>query len=130
MRKILFALVPAVALGGASVALAQQGTVTGAGTGAVTGAIIGGPVGAAVGGVIGAIAGTAIAPPPAEVRAYVVREKRPSVVYQGEVVVGRPIQENVVLYPVPDAPIYSYAYVNNRYVIVDPKTRIIVGVDG
>jgi hypothetical protein len=129
MRKIVLALVPALALGGASAALAQ-GAATGAAGGAVTGAIIGGPVGAAVGGVVGAVAGTALAPPPAEVRAYVVKQKQPSIAYSGEVIVGRPLPQSVVLYPVPDAPTYSYAYVNNHYVIVDPKTHIIVSVEG
>src|SRR5262249_52361934 len=112
MRKILLALVPVVAIAGAGSALAQSGTVTGAAGGAVTGAIVGGPVGAAVGGVVGAIAGTALAPPPMEVRTYVTTQKVPSVAYSGEIIVGKPLPENVVIYSVPSAPAYSYAYVN------------------
>lgn len=110
-------------------AAAQQSTVTGAASGAVTGAIVGGPVGAAVGGVVGAVAGTAIDPPPQKVVTYV-REVQPAepVMVEQEIVVGKPIPQNVVLTPIPEAPQYSYAFINQQRVIVDPQTYTVVQV--
>ncbi len=110
-------------------AVAQESTVNGAVGGAVTGAIVGGPVGAAVGGVVGAVAGTAIDPPPARVVTYV-REQpvQQSVVVQERVVVGEPIPQQVVLTPVPEAPDYAYAVVNQQRVIVDPQTHRVVQI--
>ncbi|MFN7103507.1 MAG: DUF1236 domain-containing protein [Pseudorhizobium sp.] len=109
---------------------AQEGTVNGAAGGAVTGAIVGGPVGAAVGGVVGAIAGTAIAPPPREVITYVEQQPVPTtpMVVEQEIVIGKPVPETVVLTTVPQAPTYAYAVVNERRVIVDPQTRVVVEV--
>ncbi|MGK9052223.1 DUF1236 domain-containing protein [Xaviernesmea oryzae] len=114
----------------APAASAQQGTVNGAAGGAVTGAIVGGPVGAAVGGVVGAIAGTAIDPPPQRVVSYVEQAPLPAdpVVVQEKVVVGKPIPSTVVLTPVPEAPEYAYAVVNQQRVIVDPGTRTVVQI--
>ncbi|MFN7026639.1 MAG: DUF1236 domain-containing protein [Pseudorhizobium sp.] len=114
----------------APAALAQEGTVNGAAGGAVTGAIVGGPVGAAVGGVVGAIAGTAIDPPPREVITYVEQQPVPTapIVVEQEIVVGKPVPETVVLTTVPQAPTYAYAVVNERRVIVDPQTRVVIEV--
>lgn len=111
-------------------ALANDSTVTGAAGGAVTGAIVGGPVGAAVGGVVGAIAGTALNPPPREVVTYVRDQPIPAqpVVVHEQVRVGTRLPEQVVLAPVPDSPKYSYTVVNDRRVIVDPETYVVVGV--
>jgi len=109
-------------------ALAQQGTMTGAAGGAVTGAIVGGPVGAAVGGVAGAVAGTMLAPPPQEVRTYVLQEQQPSVVLKRKVVVGRPLPRSVALYPVPKYQAYQYGVVNGERVIVDARTRRVVQI--
>src|SRR4051794_22475086 len=78
MKKIIFATIIG-ALSLSSSAHAQNGTVSGAAGGAVAGAVIGGPVGDVVGGVGGAVVGTLLAPPPAEVRSYVVKEQVPSV---------------------------------------------------
>jgi hypothetical protein len=114
----------------APAASAQEGTVNGAAGGAVTGAIVGGPGGAAVGGVVGAIAGTAIDPPPREVITYVEQQPVPraAIVVEQEIVVGKPVPETVVLTTVPQAPNYAYAVVNERRVIVDPQTRVVVEV--
>jgi hypothetical protein len=65
---------------------------------------------------------------PSEVETYVVKERTPSVAYQGEVVVGSPLPETVVIHPVPKHDTYSYAVVNNKRVIVEAKTRKIVRV--
>jgi uncharacterized protein YcfJ len=104
-------------------AIAQEGTVTGAAGGAVTGAVVGGPIGAAVGGVAGAVIGTAVAPPK-EVRTYVVKEQRPSVVYEGDLAVGSDVPENVQVYAVPDSD-YSYTIVNDKRYIVSPKRKVV-----
>jgi hypothetical protein len=127
MRKILFGLaVATIAL--PSVALAQQGTVTGAAGGAAAGAIVGGPVGAVVGGVGGAVVGTMLAPPPAEVRTYVTREEVPSVAYEGDIVVGEPLPRTVEIRRVPQYDSYGYAVVNHERVIVDPRSRKVIEV--
>jgi hypothetical protein len=117
-------------LGAASAAQAQESTVNGAVGGAVTGAIVGGPVGAAVGGIVGAAAGTAIDPPPDRVVTYVREQPLPpqAVMVEQQVVVGKPIPEQVVLMPVPEEPAYSYAIVNERRVIVEPSSRTVVQV--
>ncbi|MFD1704968.1 DUF1236 domain-containing protein [Methylopila henanensis] len=127
MRNHLTAL--AVILGAAMPvsAMAQEGTVSGAAGGAATGAVIGGPVGAAVGGVAGAVVGTVVAPP-REVRTYVVKEQRPSVAYEGEVVVGKPLPETVEVYRVPDSD-YSYTVVNEKRYIVDDERRVVEVVE-
>lgn len=124
-------LVSALVLGAlATGAAAQDSTVNGAAGGAVTGAIVGGPVGAAVGGVVGAIAGTAIDPPPQKVVTYVQQQPVPAdtVTIEQPVVVGKPIPRQVVLTPVPEAPQYAYAVVNQQRVIVDPNTYTVVQV--
>ncbi|MBB4065948.1 DUF1236 domain-containing protein [Gellertiella hungarica] len=120
-------LIAGLAAGGAH---AQESTVTGAASGAVTGAIVGGPVGAAVGGVVGAVAGTAIDPPPQRVITYVQQQPVPveTIRIQEQVVVGKPISRQVVLTPVPEAPQYAYAVVNQQRVIVDPNTYTVVQV--
>jgi len=111
-----------------SAAFAQSGTVTGAAGGAATGAVIGGPVGAVVGGIGGAALGTILAPPPAEVRTYVLEEDRPSVAIGREVVVGEPLPDAVEIRPVPRYDSYGYAIVNQHRVIVDPRSRRVVEI--
>lgn len=128
MKRMTLALAAILATTGLAAAQASGGTVGGAVGGAATGAVVGGPVGAVVGGVAGAVIGTAIDPPPAEVRSYVV-EQQPSesVVVSDPVVVGEPLPDAVVLYEVPQTE-YRYAYVNERRVIVEPGTRRVIEV--
>ena len=127
MRKLILGVaLAAIAL--PSAAMAQQGTVTGAAGGAAAGAVIGGPVGAAIGGVGGAVLGTILAPPPSEVRTYVVQDQAPSVVYDGPLTVGQPLPETVVIRPVPNYDSYGYAIVNQQRVIVDPRSRKVVEI--
>ncbi|MFG1264930.1 MULTISPECIES: DUF1236 domain-containing protein [Xanthobacter] len=106
-------------------AFAQASTATGAVGGAAVGAVVGGPVGAVVGGVVGAGVGAA-AEPPQEVRTYVMKERRPSVRMEQEVVVGRQLPPSVMLYDIPQNSEYEYTVVNDRRVIVEPKTRKVV----
>jgi Protein of unknown function (DUF1236) len=127
MRKHLLASAVAIVAMAPTLAFAQASTATGAVGGAAAGAIVGGPVGAVVGGTVGAAVGTA-AEPPAEVRTYVTRETVPSVRVQERVVVGEPLPSTVVLRPVPNHDDYAFAVVNDRRVIVEPKTRKIIQV--
>jgi hypothetical protein len=132
------ALLTITALLGTTVAAsAQGGAAAGATTGAVGGAIVGGPVGAVVGGVGGAIVGGVLddADRP-RVREYIVQQKRPSVRYEREVVVGEELPSTIQTYEVPETVVTStkqrtgwhYAVVNNRTVMVDNKTRKIIQV--
>ncbi len=111
----------------------EGGAAAGATAGAVGGAVVGGPVGAAVGGVTGAIVGGALSgPDETKFRSYVVREHRPSVRVKENVAVGSVLPSTVEVYEVPEEvgvrTNYSYAVVNDRTVLIDPRTRKIVQV--
>lgn len=127
MRKTILASAVAIAAMAPSFAFAQASTATGAVGGAAAGAVVGGPVGAVVGGTVGAAIGAA-AEPPAEVRTYVTRESVPSVRVTEKVVVGEPLPSTVVLRPVPNHNDYSFAVVNERRVIVEPRTRKVIQI--
>jgi hypothetical protein len=113
-------------------AVAQGGAVTGGTAGAATGAIVGGPVGAVVGGVTGAIAGGIADQNTPKFRQYVVQQNVPSYRYQEEVRVGAVLpNDGVTYYEVPPefgATEYRYTVVNEKPVIVDPRTRRVVQV--
>jgi hypothetical protein len=114
-----------------------QGTLRGAAEGAEEGGRAGGPVGAIVGGTVGAATGTVegilgVDDRP-RFREYVVRERRPSYRVREEVRVGAVLPEaGVTYYDVPAEyhvrPGYRYTVVNERPVIVEPRTRRIVEV--
>ena len=113
-----------------------QGTLRGAAEGADEGGRAAGPVGAIVGGTVGAAVGTVqgifgIDDRP-RFREYVVRERRPSYRYRDDVRLGVVLPESgVVYYEVPAeyrAPGYRYTIVNDRTVLVDPRTRRIVDI--
>lgn len=131
-NKILTAgaVMGALMLSGA--AYAQSGVAAGATTGAVGGAIVGGPVGAVVGGVGGAVVGGIADSTRPQFRTYVVEQKRPSYTYLQQVVVGAELpDQGVTYYEVPaqyGATQYRYTVVNNRTVLVDPRTRRVVQV--
>ena len=93
----------------------------------MVGGAVGGPVGAVVGAGIGGAVGNA-AEPPREVVTYVEHERVPSVAVQERVVVGEPFPATVELRTVPKYRQYSYAVVNDRRVIVEPKTRKVIKV--
>lgn len=65
---------------------------------------------------------------PGEVRTYVLEQNTPSVQYEGEIVVGQPVPDVVEIHPIPDQPEYGYAIVNEKRVIVNPKTHTVVQV--
>ena len=102
-------------------------TTTGVVGGAAVGAVVGGPVGAVVGGIVGASIGAA-AEPPAEVRTYVLQERAPSARVTTEIVEGQPLAADIEVRPVPKYPQYAYAVVNNKRVIVEPKTLQVLKI--
>ena len=113
-----------------------QGTIRGAEEGAAAGGQAAGPLGAIVGGTIGAAAGTVggilgVDDRP-RFREYAYRERRPSYAYTGELRVGGVLPESgVTYYDVPaeyHAPGYRYTYINDRAVMVDPRTGRIVEI--
>jgi hypothetical protein len=65
---------------------------------------------------------------PGEVRTYVMEQKTPSVAFEGEIVVGQPLPETVEIHTIPEQPDFAYAIVNEKRVIINPKTRAAVEV--
>jgi hypothetical protein len=126
MNKRLAISVLAASLLASSAAFAQSTTVEGAANGAAAGGQIGGPVGAAVGGTVGAAVGAGLEIPNAVISS--IPRNEPSVVVRERVVVGEPLPDTVVLRPVPRHTEYRYAIVNDRRVIVEPRTRKVVRV--
>lgn len=126
MRIKLLAAVTALALAPAA-AFGQASTAGGALGGAAVGAVVGGPVGAVVGAGVGGTVGMA-AEPPAPVVTYVQREEAPSVTVEEQIVVGQPLPSTVTLHTVPKYKQYSYAVVNHKRVIVEPKSRKVVKI--
>jgi hypothetical protein len=132
-----------VLLGAAALAAAlplsayAQGVVGGTERGAAEGGAAAGPVGAVVGGVVGGVtggvAGLLGVDQRPRFREYVVRERVPSYRYRESVAVGAVLpEEGVRYYDVPSeyhvAPGYRYTVVNDRPVLVDPRTRRVVEV--
>jgi hypothetical protein len=113
-----------------------QGTIQGAKEGAEAGGQAAGPVGAVVGGAVGAVTGTVGGILGVEARprfrAYVVSEGRPSYRYSEELRVGVVLPDTgVTYYEVPaeyNARGYRYTYVNDRVVLVEPRTRRVVEI--
>lgn len=119
---------------------AQRGAAQGEDVGGPVGGIVGGAVGAGVGAVTGAV-GTATgivggvlgANERPRFREYVVHERRPSFRYAEPLRVGAVLpRAGVEYYDVPaeyvTRPGYRYTVVNERPVIVDPKTRQVIEI--
>ena len=115
-------------------AYAQAGVAAGATAGAVGGAVVGGPVGAVVGGAGGAVIGGFTDATMPKFREYVVREHIPSYRYTGDIVIGTELPTaGVTYYEVPPeygVREYRYTIVNDRTVLVDPRTHRIVQIIG
>jgi hypothetical protein len=113
-----------------------QGVPSGVERGAREGERAAGPVGAiiggTVGGVVGGVAGVLGVEERPRFHRYVVEQRRPSYPYRGEVRVGAELPEaGVTYYDVPPeygAREYRYTVVNDRTVLVDPRTHRIVEV--
>jgi hypothetical protein len=88
---------------------------------------VAGPVGEIVGGTVGAAVGAGLEIPNAVITS-VQGERVPSVAVQERVVVGEPLPPSVELRPVPSYSEYRYAVVNDRRVIVEPRTRKIIKI--
>jgi hypothetical protein len=131
-------IVPMIVLATLALPLAAQaqGTVRGAEEGAAAGDRAAGPLGAVVGGTVGAAAGTVggilgVEDRP-RFREYVVRQHPTAYRYDGDLRIGAVLPERGVTYY--DVPAeyhvqgYRYTYVNDRPVLVEPRTRRIVEV--
>ncbi|MEA2910293.1 MAG: hypothetical protein QOJ15_2374 [Bradyrhizobium sp.] len=117
----------AVSLFSSGAAFAQSTTATGAADGARTGGAVAGPVGEVVGGTVGAAVGLGLEIPNAVITS-IQGERAPSVTVRERVVVGEPLPATVELRPVPNYTEYRYAVVNDRRVIVEPRTRKIIKI--
>jgi hypothetical protein len=106
-------------------AFAQSTTAQGAAEGAARGGDAAGPVGAIVGGTVGAAVGAAVEIPNAVIGS-IPRDR--SVVVREELVVGEPLPPTVELRTVPQHTEYRYAVVNDRRVIVEPRTRRVIRI--
>jgi len=71
---------------------------------------------------------TTVVTVPGEVRTYVTEQEVPSVVYDGDVVVGSELPASVEVHTIPSSKTYSYTVVNKQRVIVDPQTRRVIEV--
>jgi Protein of unknown function (DUF1236) len=124
-KKVAVSLIAASLLTSGS-AFAQSTTVQGANEGVRAGGEVGGPVGAIVGGTVGAAVGAAVEIPNAVITSIPRGER--SVVVRERVVVGEPLPPSVELRTVPNHTEYRYAVVNDRRVIVEPRTRKVIRV--
>ena len=126
---VLVILAPAAAFAQTN---APGGAASGAATGAIGGAIVGGPIGAVVGGVGGAIVGGLSDEQQPRFRQYTTTNRRPSYRYENEVRVGAVLPSSgVEYYEVPaeyGVRDYRYTVVNNRTVLVDPRTHRVIQV--
>lgn len=125
MNTRLVISLAAASLLASSAAFAQSTTEQGAVNGARAGGEVGGPIGAMVGGTVGAAVGAGLEIPNA-VLGGIPRDD--SVVVHERVVVGEPLPPTVVLRPVPNYTQYRYAVVNDRRVIVEPRTRRVIKI--
>jgi hypothetical protein len=126
MNKRVAVSLIAASLLASGAAFAQSTTVEGAREGARAGGEVGGPVGGVIGGTVGAAVGAAVEIPNAVITAIPRGER--SVVVRERIVVGEPLPPSVELRVVPNHTEYRYAVVNDRRVIVEPRTRKVIRV--
>ena len=135
MRKIMLvaavAVIPVMAFA-QNPQGARGGAAGGAAAGAVGGAVVGGPVGAVVGGVGGAVAGAIVGDNTPRFKTYVSEHEVPSYTYREDLRVGVVLPESGVTYREVPAEFgtkgYRYTVVNDRTVIVEPRTRRVVQI--
>lgn len=65
---------------------------------------------------------------PGEVRTYVLQQDMPSVPYEGDILIGKVVPEDVEIHAIDGQPDYAYTVVNERRVIVNPQTRTVVQI--
>jgi hypothetical protein len=83
----------------------------------------GGPVGGVIGGTVGAAVEL-----PGDILGFVTGHPREYDRVRGDIVVGEPLPREVHIYEIPAHREYVYAYVNDRRVLVDPRSRRIVRI--
>jgi hypothetical protein len=127
MNKRLAVSLVAASLLTSGAAFAQSTTATGAANGAAAGGNVAGPVGEIVGGTVGAAVGAGLEIPNAVITS-IDAERAPSVTVRERVVVGEPLPPTVELRTVPSHIEYRYAVVNDRRVIVEPRTRKVIKI--
>ncbi|WP_377295562.1 DUF1236 domain-containing protein [Rhizobium sp. SGZ-381] len=65
---------------------------------------------------------------PREVRTYVMEQDVQSIPYEGDIMVGRVLPQDVEVHVVDGYGDYAYTVVNQRRVVVDPQTRQVIQV--
>lgn len=84
--------------------------------------------GETVGSAVGGVVDSAISVPGAVINFVTGAPTRRSVRVEREIVVGEPLPTEVEVTVIPEHRDYAYAYVNERRVIVEPRTRRIVRI--
>lgn len=79
-----------------------------------------------LGGVAAAQTATVVVP--GEVRTYVLEQTTPSVTFEGDLAVGTALPETVEIHTIPDQPDFGYVIVNDKRVVVNPKTRTVIEI--
>ena len=136
MIRRLFGIATVAAALALPIVAHAQGVPGGVERGSREGERAAGPIGAVVGGVIGGVVGGVTGVLGVDerprFRSYVVEQRRPSYQYREDVRVGAVLPEDgVTYYDVPPeygVRDYRYTVVNNRTVLVDPRTHRIVEV--
>jgi hypothetical protein len=136
MIRQLLGIAALAAVAAVPVVAQAQGVPGGIERGSRDGERAAGPVGAVVGGVIGGVVGGVAGVLGVDARPrfheYVVREHRPSYQYSDDVRVGAVLpEEGVTYYEVPPeygVRDYRYTVVNDRTVLVDPRTHRVVQI--
>ncbi|HLH97135.1 MAG TPA: DUF1236 domain-containing protein [Xanthobacteraceae bacterium] len=82
-----------------------------------------GPAGAIVGGAVGAAVEL-----PGDILGFVTGHPRRYDRVREDIVVGEPLPRTVHVYEIPRHHDYEYAYVNEKRVIVEPRTRKVIRV--
>jgi hypothetical protein len=128
-----FGIAVVTALLASPLAAQAQGIPGGAARGAAEGAAVGGLVGGVVGGVAGGVGGLLGVDEGPRFHEYVIREHRSSYRYSEDPRVGMILPSaGITYYRVPReyrvSPRYRYTVVNERPVLVDPRTRRVVQV--
>uniref|UniRef100_UPI0031011B58 DUF1236 domain-containing protein n=1 Tax=Neorhizobium sp. EC2-8 TaxID=3129230 RepID=UPI0031011B58 len=72
----------------------------------------------------------AVAQPPEKALEFVRKQPLPAnpVQVSEKIAVGEPIPNNLVLSPIPDSPNFAFAIVNQKRVIVDPETFVVIRI--
>lgn len=65
---------------------------------------------------------------PPQVRTYVMQQDVPSVAYEGDVLVGKVLPQDVEVHVVDGYGDYGYTVVNHRRVVVNPETHEVIQV--